>query len=293
MTIQSVSAAKKELRQKRDGMAEFFSDPHVDLKGKHVVVLGNSPALNEVDLELLDHPSIVTIGINRICRVYQPTAVLFTDPPIVTVEEPLYRAYDGKFFTWHGFGQQSPNSWILQERVQDLRYFLLTANTGAPDKWRWPKTAEDPLIRQGTTPPYALQLAVLSKAKSVSILGIDLSAADQAKNKKDTHFYGSAHTNKSWTCLECRAVGDMSMIIRRGGTAICRECGAHNRMHKFQSTGGGGWNPRHDKFFTPFPAWARSFGASAYNLSPYTDTPIHRANWAKLSVAQLREQANG
>jgi hypothetical protein len=211
----------------------------------------------------------------------------------VVVEEKHYRRYPGKFLTWHGLGDQNSDLWVIKDRVQDLRYFLLQSSNVPVAQWRWPKKVSDPLIRQGTTPPYALQIAVLAKAKSVSILGVDLSAPDQASKQKNTHFYGTPVQNKTWVCLECDVVVEANKLLRRGGAAICKSCGAKNRLHRLHSSGGGGWSDKHDKFFRPFPAWAKSKGVESFNLSPFTDTPIHKAQWPKLTVEALVSRADG
>ena len=234
--IQSVSEAKTFLTAPRNGVPEFFDNPNFNFSGKKVVVLGNSTALNHVNVELLK--KVFTIGVNRICRVFTPDVLLFTDPPILKSEEEYFKKFAGPILTWQSYEK----SWIHSN--PNLRFFNLTPVTEIA-AWKWPKKKTDPLIRQGTTPSYCLQLAVLGGAKSVGILGIDFSAPSIAASGK-THFYGNGYQQGS--------------------------------------TGGGDWRPENAEFFTKFPSWALTFGTSVFNLSPFKDTPIHKANWPKVSL---------
>jgi hypothetical protein len=237
--IESLSDAKKFLTAPRNGVAEFFSVPNFDFTGKKVVVLGNSTALNHVDTSLLRR--VTTFGVNRICRVLTPDVLLFTDPPILKSEEEYYRKFTGPVLTWQSYER----SWMHDN--PNLRFFNLTPVTEIA-AWRWPKLKTDPLIRQGTTPSYCLQMAVLGGAKSVAILGIDFSAPSIAASGK-THFYGNG--------------------FQQG------------------STGGGDWSrPENAAFFSKFPEWALEFGVKAYNLSPFKDTPIHNAKWPKVTLEE-------
>ncbi len=242
--IQKVTDANEMLSAPRHGMRDFSVDPNFDLKDKAVVVLGNSPALNKVNLPLLD--KVFTIGVNRICRVYSPKALLFTDPPILASESEYYKKFTGPILTWHNYEK----CWVHD--APNSRFFRLTP-TMDPSMWVWPKTLSDPLIRQGTTTAYAIQLAVLMRAKVVGILGIDFSAVQRkVQGYADTHFYGD-------------------------GFAV-------------QSTGGGGWEPHHQKFYTEVPRWADTYGVKTVNLTPFTDTPINQANWNKMSLEAFIEE---
>lgn len=244
LRIQRIQDAREMIVQDKHGLKNFATDPHLDLKDKVVVVLGNSPALKKVNLSLLD--KFMTIGVNRIGRVYTPTALLFTDPPILAAEEPFYRAFKGPIFVWHNYAK----SWVHE--LPNARYFLL-GPPSRPSGWVWPETLKDPLIRQGTTTAYCLQLAVLGGARVVGMLGVDFSAVQQSlRGETDTHFYGN-------------------------GPAL-------------QSTGGGDWHDIHAEFYTKFPAWAASKGTTAINLTPFPDTPINRAGWPKLSLEEFHTQ---
>jgi len=243
LRIQRIQDAREAIIQNKHGLKNFATDPHIDFKDKVVIVLGNSPALNKVNLALLD--SFTTIGVNRIGRVYSPTALLFTDPPILAAEEPFYRAFKGPIFVWHNYIK----SWVHE--LPNARYFLL-GPPARPASWIWPDRLSDPLIRQGTTTAYCLQLAVLGGARVVGMLGVDFSAVQQHLRGTETHFYGD-------------------------GLSV-------------QSTGGGDWQEHHADFYSKFPAWAASKGTSVFNLTPFSDTPINRAGWLKLSLEEFSAQ---
>lgn len=61
------------------------------LQGRAAVVLGNSPALGAVDCALLDQ--VVTIGVNRVCRLVQPDILLVVDRRILRDEEADLRSF--------------------------------------------------------------------------------------------------------------------------------------------------------------------------------------------------------
>jgi len=67
------------------------------------------------------------------------------------------------------------------------------------------------------------------------------------------------------------------------------DCRAENKLMRFTSTGGQGWTRSHDLFYTGCAAWAAARGCELINLSPFADTPIHRAGWPKLSCKEFVE----
>ena len=237
----STREAKQQIYKDRGQLKEFSTNPNMELEGKSVVVLGNSPALNFVDLELLKKVS--TIGVNKICKVFAPDMVIFTDPPILESEQEFWQnSFKGSLLTWHNFKK----TWVHD--APNARYFNLTP-VSQDKHWNWPKKPGDPFIRQGTTTAYAIQLAVLSRVKTLGILGIDFSAPMMQAHKQDTHFYGSGESTRS--------------------------------------TGGGGLSKNHLKFYGKVPKWAASYGVDCYNLSPFDNTPINQLKWPKMSLADF------
>jgi hypothetical protein len=280
MKIESTGSAYKRILTRPGKMKEYFTHPNFTLEGKTVVVLGNSPALKDVDLTPLK--DVLTIGVNRICRIFTPDVLLLTDPPILKAEEEWFKKFKGPILTWHGFHQ---DQWVTAS--DKIRFFNLQP-IGPHTLWSWPKKKEDPLIRQGTTPTYALQMAALAGAKAIGMLGTDLSANDLSKTGKESHFYG--HAAGRSTCLACDKIFPRSGVIAVGPKKLakCPKCGVLDKVVPFISTGGGGWSPVHDAFFTKFPAWAKGLGVdNVFNLSPYEDTPIHQAKWPKLSLEEF------
>lgn len=241
--IQSITDAKNLITTaERGGLKAFHVHPNMVLKDRVLVVLGNSPALNKVNLTLLD--KVATIGINRIGRVYTPDALLFTDMPILTDEDAYYKAFKGPILTWQNFEK----SWI--QGAPNARYFNLAPVTPI-ESWIWPKKPEDPLIREGTTTAYAIQLAILHRVRAVAILGVDFSAPSLNLKSQPSHFYGDGF--------------------------------------KMGSSGGMGWEKHHQTFYSAIPKWAASFGVEAINLSPFDDTPINRAGWTKMTLEKFVE----
>jgi hypothetical protein len=235
--IQTISAAASSLLEPRNGLASFAIKPNFDFKDKAVVVLGNSPAVGKVDVELLKR--LHTIGVNRIFKAITPDVYLFTDKVIEEAEAENIKKFAGPILTWQNYDKSFVHD------MPNARYFLL-GNMSNPNLWHWPQSLKDPLIREGTTTAYCIQLAILGRARAVGILGVDFSVPNiQSLGKTDTHFYGS---------------------------------GAATR-----STGGGDWQ-MHAPFYSAIPKWAEKFGVKVFNLSPFESTPIHKAGWPKLSL---------
>lgn len=242
--IQPISAALTSLNTPRHGVPSFAIKPNFVFKDRTVVVLGNSPALNVVDKTLFD--KTVTFGVNRLFQVLSPDVYLFTDPPILKTEQAHIKQFEGPILIWQNYEKSFVHD------MPNTRFFLLST-VSDPKLWKWPKSLSDPLIRQGTTTAYCIQLAVLCGVKHLGILGIDFSVPEIKSNgRTDTHCYGDGASQGS--------------------------------------TGGGGWMPHHDAFYSAIPAWAESFGTKVYNLSPYKNTPIHNAKWPKLSLEEFVTQ---
>lgn len=264
-----------ELDAKLPSIKSFLSSPNLELTGKPVVVLGNSPALKAVDLSPLK--KVTTIGVNRICRVFEPSCVLITDPPVVDAEIEYLKKFKGKYLTWNKF----KHPFLLNN--SETRCFTLAPGL-EPDKWVWPKKRDDPLIWQSTTPTYAMQLAALFEAKVIGILGVDLSAPSDAAKKQQTHFYGSPF--RTLVCQSCSDVFPMHKVPIINGLRPCPRCKSTD-MKLFHATGGGDWNNRNSAFFSKLESWAATFGTKVINLSPFSDTPIHKANLPKMTVEQF------
>jgi hypothetical protein len=133
----------------------------------------------------------------------------------------------------------------------NARFFNLGPTTAA-ERWIWPANKKDALIREGTTTAYALQIAVLMGAKAVGMLGVDFSAPTHAQKKENTHFYGDGRP--------------------------------------IRSSGGGGFTTGHAAFYSKVPSWAASNRVPVFNLSPFSDTPINKAGWNKLTVSEFVER---
>jgi hypothetical protein len=149
--------------------------------GDRVLILGNSPAVQMVDLRKV--PSdVITIGLNRICAHYIPDYVLAVDR---TVEErfiPPVGSLRGKFVTLAG-------SHYTRRKDADI-YKKQPRNQRPTDKWVWPRRPTDPFIIAGNTANYAFQWALVNGADEIALLGIDFNAIDLRRKRSHTHFYG-------------------------------------------------------------------------------------------------------
>jgi len=282
--IQSVKAARTSINRRREDIQAFAAAPNLDMKDKVVVILGNSPALKEVDLSVLD--DVVTIGVNRVAGVYKPSALLFTDPPIYYVEKETYDTFEGPIFTWHGITHS-----LECLKRPNVRYFNLQPEIMNLKHIKWPSTLDDPLIREGTTPPYAIQMAVLGGAKAVGILGVDHSAPDRHARGQETHFFGTVRG--SWYCRACTQWCGPKQVVRRNRARVCPNCRAENQLMRLASTGGGGWTKVHDAFYKQCRQWAAARGTAMFNLSPFADTLIHKAEWPKMTCEDLVRTHHG
>lgn len=70
------------------------------IEGGKVLVLGNSPAIQEVDLNEIRKHSMITIGVNRICRSFEPDFLVFSDKEILFSEyEEYLKNFNGVLIT--------------------------------------------------------------------------------------------------------------------------------------------------------------------------------------------------
>jgi len=220
------------------------------LKGWPAIILGNSPALNHVDLSLLD--SIFTIGVNRILQVYTPDAVLLVDLEVLRQEEQLLKAHEGKVLLWDGLRKHQKLKPQL-EIPGALRFPL--ADGKRTKTWQFARGGQDrTTLRVGTTPPYALQLAVLAGCNPIGLLGVDHSAGKTPKRNKTSHFYG------------------------HGG--------------KLGATGGGPFTGRNERFWKDAKTWAKNLGVKVYSLTPFEDSPFNDSGWPKVSLGDFVKGAH-
>jgi hypothetical protein len=208
--------------------------------------MGNSPALNHVDLSLLD--DIFTIGVNRILRVYNPDVVLLVDVVIMKQERESLEKHDGKLFMWEGMRKHQK---IAEIKFPNALYFKLSSLKEVREN-TWAEKPPGPIRRVGTTPPYALQLAVLAGCNPIGVIGVDHTANNPGKNEK-THFYGNG---------------------RREG-----------------STGGGPFTGRNEDFWKSADTWAKSHGTSIYNLTPFDDSPFNASGLSRMSLKDFSFKA--
>lgn len=177
---------------------------------------------------------------------------IFTPDVLLFVDPPILEAEEAHYKEFKGpiLTWQNFRKSWVHDR-ENARFFNL-GPMAPPPKWVWPKSKNDALIREGTTTAYALQIAVLMRASAIGMIGVDFSAPDNALKKQPTHFYGDGRP--------------------------------------IRSSGGGGYNQIHQAFYGKFRQWAASYNVPVFNLSPFSDTPIHKAGWPKLTVEQFVER---
>ncbi len=162
----------------------FWQEPDwLGFDGHRGVVLGNSPAINELPLELLDR--CLTIGVNRILRAYNPHYLLICDDKIMEDEKDYLANYEGRLLLWDGLNPRHAD----QFQRPNVRSYALALGS-SPNEWNWPSNPKEALIRAGNTGCYAIQMMALFGVRKIGVAGIDFSAPDLKVGAKDTHFYG-------------------------------------------------------------------------------------------------------
>lgn len=250
------------------------------LKDEVVVVIGNAPSVNDVDLSLLD--GVKTIGVNQILSKYQPSAVCAVDEPVVRMQRKALQDYSGKLYTWDKI---NPDVW-----PRTVEAFSLAGNMGNPSTWRWPSSLEHSLVRQGTTPAYALQLALLSGAKAIGVLGVDYNAPSLLKKGKPSHFYGYA--GKGYVCEACGSYFSEKKLKIDRGDQVCPRCHVINRVHPIHVTGGGAWTKREYAFYNRFRITCDNEGVPCYNLSPCRTSALAKAGWERARIEEFVAKYN-
>ena len=207
------------------------------LAGRPCIVVGNSPAERIAATGILS--ARFTIGVNRALRTWSPSALVIVDRGVIRKEADNCRSYRGMLLFWDRLND--PGTSNIPGCV-----FALKGNTGV-GQWEWPKRPQDHLIRAGTTPAYAIQLAMGCGMSPIGLLGVDFSAPSLHARKENTHSYGPG-----------------------------RPEGA---------TGGGKFQGNSREFFTRTPNEAHSRGIEVFNLSPDDNSPFTAdSGWCRMSV---------
>jgi hypothetical protein len=193
---------------------------------------------------------VLTVGVNRILRTYVSSAVLVVDNAVLRIEHPTFRKYGGRFIFWDNLARGTNAALV---RALPHATFSLTMSPGGPKTWSWPKALTDGLIRPGTTPAYAIQLAALAGMTPIGVLGVDFNAPDLRRQGAPTHCFADA---------------------KREG-----------------ATGGGQFGGNNLEFYTGANAWARNLGSKVVNLSPFDDSPFTlKSGWSRQTLGAFVEE---
>lgn len=169
---------------------------------------------------------------------------------VVQHEGARLGAYRGRRLFWEGMMRKDGS---LGHRLYHHSY-ALQGNTG-PKGWVHPKKVDDHPIRCGTTPGYAVQLAVMLGMSPIGLLGVDFNAAALRSTRVPSHCYGEGNPEGA--------------------------------------TGGGLFTDEPNTlFWTSVPSWARDLGVEVVNLSPFDDSPFSRGSgWARESLQDFAGRA--
>jgi hypothetical protein len=150
------------------------------LSGHPAFILGNSPSINNYDLSLLNN--YLTIGINRIFYIYDPTILIWQDKEVWTRDKKsILNTKSIKVCR----SSADPQNKFVHFSLK-MGWFKLTQN---PEK----------LYGTGNTGALAIEFAVSLGCSSIVLLGTDCKY-----NGKKTDFYGSNPDHKPYTLKMCR-----------------------------------------------------------------------------------------
>ena len=186
---------------------------HGLLKGKPLVIFGNAPSLNRMDLDKLT--CFPTLGCNRILRLFQPDIYTVCDRQPYMQDIELIKAYRGirllsctlfdpvvscrrmpvqpiPDFEWYRYRAVASGNPM---RFPGHRSFVLTSftNDQRVHTGRLPavQTNLDQFMPSGANIGYCMvQQAIALGANPIGIAGIDLPPDTEWKQTKATHFFG-------------------------------------------------------------------------------------------------------
>ena len=156
------------------------------LRGRRLLILGNSPAIGEVDFGELP-ADVVTIGVNRIMRAMRPTYLLVVDNSVERVYIPGEGSLEG------GLISMACCTHRLRADGQPRADVLLfeRQRPGPPSKWNWPTDLGGQVVPAANTACYAFQLGYLWGAAEIALLGLDYDGSPLHGVGARTHFYGT------------------------------------------------------------------------------------------------------
>ncbi len=156
---------------------------HMRMEGVPCFILGNSPSLSEVDLSLLDN--YMTIGINRIFYVYDPTILMWQDLALWVQERKLIMGTKAiKCCREHSETMGGLYTFSLEGRESRL--------TSTPKK----------LYGRGSSGSIAYQLSRSLGCNPIALVGMDC-CNRKTRDGEITDFYGVNPMHKPHTLTNC------------------------------------------------------------------------------------------
>lgn len=143
-------------------------------------LIGNSPSLKDVDLDLLKNH--FTIGINRAFYKIDPTILMWQDPELWYSEK-------------HRIPRTSAIKYCRDKADSHSRFYHFKLANGG---FKLPETAET-LFGRGASGPLAFQLAWILGCNPIVILGMDCKYV-----AGKTNFYGKNPCHKPHTLRNCK-----------------------------------------------------------------------------------------
>lgn len=219
-------------------------------RNRPVVILGNSPSVNQVDLS--DFEGIFTIGVNRILKKYVPHALLFCDHKIAREEQDDISRYKGVKLVYQSLIPKHPwlsnldnlYTWNISSEIRPSSPDLTVCET---------RNSLGSVQGEGSTPAYAIQIAHVLGCNPICLIGVDYTSPQirsEGSNDSNTHFYGAGM--------------------------------------QIGSTGGGGFAGRHETWFSGIREQLNNRNVRTINLSPDDNAPFHRAGWERMSTQELQ-----
>ena len=191
-----------------------------------IIIIGNAYSLTTISLEKLDN--FITIGCNRIVKIYHPTYYICADRrPFQQYREQIKRSKSIKLLATRMF---SPNNISERRRDYPLKepafdwYPFSTQQTfrdyySKPDELLVPKNFTSALETSGNIAPPTLLSAIIMGGSPIGMLGFDM----EWESPDRSHFWGKGTDEGSFRFKGdriARALHAISVVAQKRGVDI-------------------------------------------------------------------------
>lgn len=195
-------------------------------RGKILIIIGNGPSINEVELELLvGHPKVDMLMINKPdARVWPTKYWAFFDTSQFTRHEDLWNGYNGIIFNSTSIKKQKPASMQFK-------------NVGGKG---WSRDLTKGLYIGRSSVFASMQIGAWMQYEHIYIVGCDMQAAGFGPNNL-LHYYGTnpdvdPEVRKSRFAKEAEYydhAADLMSAEERSKYTFCSGCNPHSFVDKF------------------------------------------------------------